>query len=68
MSIGFGLLIWPISIAILVWVVATDDMIRYALEITGGAFVVAIAYLGWGAWATSRRDRRAAPEPGKGRR
>jgi hypothetical protein len=35
-------------------------MIQDALVITGGAFVIALAFLGWGAWATSRRDRRAA--------
>jgi hypothetical protein len=48
--------------------VATGDMIRYALLITGGVFVVAIAYLGWATWLTSRRDRKAALESGDGRR
>lgn len=63
-SIGLALLIWPIAIAILVWAVATSDMIRYALLITGGAFVMALAYLGWGAWLTGRRDRLAALQSG----
>jgi hypothetical protein len=67
-SIGLALLIWPVSIAILVWVVATGDMIGYALLITAGVFLLAIAFLGWGAWATSRRDRKAAPESGAERR
>jgi nicotinamide riboside transporter PnuC len=49
-------------IAILVWVVATGDTIAYALAITGGVFVVAIAYLGWATWLTSRRDRKARLE------
>jgi hypothetical protein len=42
-------------------------MIQDALLITAGVFVVAIAYLGWATWLTSRRDRRAAPEPGPDR-
>jgi len=41
-------------------------MIGYALLITAGTFVVALAFLGWAAWATSRRDRRAALEPEQG--
>jgi predicted lysophospholipase L1 biosynthesis ABC-type transport system permease subunit len=57
--------IWPVTVAALVWVVATDDMITYALEITAGVFVVAIVFLGWGAWATNRRDRARANGPGR---
>ena len=59
-----ALLIWPVAIAILVWVIVTDDMIPYALLITAGVFVVAVVYLGWATWLTSRRDRRSVPEPG----
>jgi len=58
-------LIWAVSIAVLVWVVSTDDMIRYALLITGGTFVVALGYLGWATWLTSRRDRQASLRPGE---
>lgn len=65
--LGLGLLIWPIAIAILVWVVATDDMIQYALLITGGVFLLALAFLGWGAWLTSRRDRAGTLEQRRGR-
>jgi hypothetical protein len=32
-------------------------MIVFALLITAGAFVLALAYLGWATWLTSRRDR-----------
>jgi hypothetical protein len=39
-------------------------MIQAALLITGGSFLIALVFLGWGAWLTSRRDRRAAPESG----
>jgi hypothetical protein len=55
------------SIGILVWVVATSDMIRYAVLITAGVFVVALAYLGWATWLTGRRDRVASLQSGGGR-
>lgn len=61
-------MIWPVSIAILVWVVATDEMIQDALLITGGVFVVAIAYLAWATWLTSRRERQDALQSGGARR
>jgi type VI protein secretion system component VasK len=59
-SLALALLVWPVAIAILVRIVATDEAIEHALLITAGTFVVALAFLGWGTWATSRRDR-AAP-------
>jgi hypothetical protein len=55
-------LIWPISCAIAAWLAATTDMIGIALLITAGAFVLALAYLGWATWLTRRRDRMAAAE------
>jgi hypothetical protein len=39
-------------------------MIQNALLITAGVFVVALAYLGWGTWAASRRDRISSLESG----
>jgi hypothetical protein len=45
---------------VLVWVVETDDMIQDSLLITGGTFLVALVYLGWASWLTSRRDRIAS--------
>jgi hypothetical protein len=53
-----------VAVAILVWIVATDDAVQDALLITAGVFVVAFAYLGWSTWLTSRRDRRAVRGPG----
>ena len=66
-SIGLALLIWPISLAIAVWLAATSDMIRNELVITGGAFLLALAYLGWATWLTSRRDRMASTKAQNGR-
>jgi hypothetical protein len=42
-------------------------MIQYALLITAGAFVLAVAYLGWATWLTTRRDRMAARQSGVNR-
>jgi hypothetical protein len=39
-------------------------MIGKALLITGGTFVVALVFLGWATWLTSRRDRMASSEVG----
>lgn len=39
-------------------------MIRIALLITGGTFVVALAFLGWATWLTGRHDRMASSEVG----
>ena len=52
------------SIAIVVWQAATDNMILIALGITGGVFLIALAWLGWSAWLTTRRDRSEHLEPG----
>jgi hypothetical protein len=41
-------------------------MIQYALLITAGVFLVAIAFLGWGTWLTNRRDRPRTLERGGG--
>jgi hypothetical protein len=38
-------------------VILTDDLVEYALAITAGSFVLALVFLGWGTWLTSRRDR-----------
>jgi hypothetical protein len=54
---GIALLIWPIAIAIVVWFIVTDEMIQFALAITGGTFLIALVYLRWATWLTSRRDR-----------
>jgi hypothetical protein len=56
--------LWSVSIAIAVWLIETSDMIQYALLITAGAFVLAVAYLGWATWLTTRRDRMAARQSG----
>jgi hypothetical protein len=37
-------------------------MIAIALLITAGAFLLALAYLGWATWLTARRDRTADAE------
>jgi hypothetical protein len=42
-------------------------MIEFALLITGGAFLLALAYLGWATWLTSRRHRMAAEKAQEGR-
>ncbi len=39
-------------------------MFWIALLITGGTFVVALAFLGWATWLTGRRDRIASSEAG----
>jgi len=54
---AIALLIWPIAIAIAVWFTVTDDMIQIALAITAGTFLIALVYLRWATWLTSRRDR-----------
>jgi hypothetical protein len=38
----------------------TDDMIEIALAITAGSFLIALAYLSWATWLTSRRERLAS--------
>jgi hypothetical protein len=53
-----------VSVAIVVWQAVTDDMILIALGITGGVFLIALAWLGWSTWLTTRRDRSKHPEPG----
>ena len=63
-AIALVLLIWPVSLAIVVWQAATDDMILIALGITGGVFLIALAWLGWSAWLTARRDRPEHPGTG----
>jgi hypothetical protein len=37
-------------------------MIQLAVAITAGTFVIALVYLGWATWLTSRRDRLGPPE------
>jgi threonine/homoserine/homoserine lactone efflux protein len=64
---GLALLIWPIALGIAAWLAATSDMIANALVITAGAFLLALAYLGWSTWLTARRDRMAAAEARSGR-
>jgi hypothetical protein len=34
-----------------------DYMIQAAVAITAGTFLIALVYLGWATWLTSRRDR-----------
>jgi hypothetical protein len=60
-ALGFALLIWPVSIAVVAWTSSTGNMIGIALLITAGAFLLALAYLGWAMWLTSRHRDRVAP-------
>lgn len=59
-AIGLALVLWPVSIALVVRVLATGYQIEIALLITAGAFVVALVYLGVATWLASRR-RAASP-------
>jgi hypothetical protein len=61
-SLGIALLIWPIAIAIAVWFIVADYMIQVAVAITAGTFLIALVYLRWSTWMTSRRDRLGSQE------
>jgi hypothetical protein len=43
--------------------IVTDDMIEFALAITAGSFLIALGYLRWATWLTSRRERLASQSP-----
>jgi hypothetical protein len=40
-------------------VILRNDLVEIALAITAGSFVLAVLFLIWGTWLTSRRDRMA---------
>lgn len=48
------------SIGILVWFVATKDMVQTAIAITAAAFLVALVFLSWATWLTGRREPRSS--------
>jgi hypothetical protein len=57
-----------LGVALVVWLVATSDMVQIAVAITAVAFLLALAYLRWATWLTARRDRLALDRPSDGER
>jgi hypothetical protein len=57
LALALALACWPVSIALVVWVLATSYHIEVAMLITAGAFIIAFAYLGVSTWLTDRRRR-----------
>jgi hypothetical protein len=55
--LGLALLIWPVSFALVAWIVETSRMLGYALLITVGSFLVASLYLSVRIWLITRRLR-----------